>query len=167
MTTNWIDKQYGKNGIGLYLINIFILLSPCIVYFLLTQSKHLHETQDTAFTFYFFGSIFLYVEIRNALIFIEGKTILQSIMLDEDKITGQFFYGRKIEFKISDIKSFDYYPLTWQTKWSNFLDAKSGRKGIDIVLKTGEMCRISPCMEDFSGMVTAFKKLIVKLSETE
>jgi len=162
MPVTWCDNQFGKNGIRAYFIVIGAILCPlfCTALFLLRYEYKFHHMPPVPpiGACAIVGIVFLYIEIMTVKMILDGRRILQTITLEGESISGKSFFGRKIHFSISDIKSIDYYPFTKEIEYSHFLDAKSKIPGIDIGLNNSERCRVSPKMENFSEMVKTLKK---------
>ncbi len=164
-SATWYDKQFGRNGTGAYLVVMGGVLTPFFASALVLlrhEFKFHHLPTIPIGVALLLAIVFLYIEVMSVLMVLDGRKILQVIALENKSISGKFYFGRKIRFSISDIKSVSYYPLTRKTQWSHFLDAKSNKPGIDIVLNNGEQCRISPKMENFSDMVKTLNEEMVQ-----
>jgi len=161
----WYDKQFGKNGTGAYLTVAWGMLTPIFIsalFFLYYESKFHHMPTVPIGVSLLFGMFFLYIEIKAVQMILDGRKILQAITIESEFVSGKFYFGKRIRFSISEIKSISYYQITKEMQMSHFLDAKSNISGIDIVLNNGEQCRISPKMENFSDLVAALKNEVGK-----
>jgi len=166
----WYDKQFGKNGTGAYLTVAWGMLTPIFIsalFFLYYEFKFHHLPNVLVSPYWVPAIIFLYIEIKVVQMILDGRKILQAITIESEFVSGKFYFGKKIRFNISEIKSISYYQITKEMQMSHFLDAKSNISGIDIVLNNGEQCRISPKMENFSDMVGNLKEKLAQHAHGE
>ena len=145
----WRDKTFGKTGIWAWLL----AMGPLI---LVAMFSMIAFQTDSIKDIFGFVILLLLPAAWGSFYLSQMRHVLQQIVIDDDSISGKFYLGRKIVFLGSDIKSINFYKLTWLAKSLNFLDWKN--PGIDITLKTGEALRISHKMDDFDGLANALRR---------
>jgi hypothetical protein len=144
----WRDKTFGKTGIFVWIPGLSpVFLTAMFIMF----ASNLHRTAD----FVGFGAGLLLPATWGVFYISQVLGVFQEICLDGDQIIGKLYFGRKLNLKASEVKSFSYYPMTWKIRQINLFDRE--RPGINVELRSGGIIRINAKTENFPSLVDALK----------
>ena len=161
MANDWQDKSFALYGKGIWVPVFFLIFFAAGMIWMFC----LHKTHTEADIF-FIVVLPLLLEIRGIFYTVQFINVLQEIAIIDDKgLAGKCFFGRMLDCDVADIKSLTYYSITWKTCQIN--SSYSKIPGINIVLKNGDLFRISSGIEDFLSLVEALKTLAAEAKHIE
>lgn len=156
----WRDTTFGRTG-GLIWIPG---LSPVVlvaVYVCLESLGSWRYMQDVIFG----GFILLLPALWGCFYISQVRTVLQEIRIDGGYLQGRCFFGRTIDFNVSEMRSVAYYPMTWKIRQINLFDRNV--PGINIELESGTVFRISSRIDGFRELVSELKAASKLSNKTE
>ena len=154
----WLDITFGKHGQWVWIPTLGVTIFPALFVWLSFPLPYPFSPAGSVFHIVnmITAGVLLLPPFAWGVVYIsQVRLALQEITLDDKRLLGKFYYGRKVELRASDITWIGYYAMTWKIRQINLYDRNI--PGIEIRLQDDHIIRINVKTEDFPSLVDALK----------